>query len=68
MIAVLALASCAKPVPKMEKTRDQMTAREREETIANSGLPGSGVVKKALSISDAENRRLAEMDSVDNGN
>jgi hypothetical protein len=67
-IAVLTLASCAAPVPEMKKTRDQMTEREREETIANSGLPGAGVVKKGLAISDAENRRTAEIDSAADGN
>lgn len=62
--AALALSACAEPVPTMEKTRDQMTERERQETIANSGLPGASVVKKGLAMADAENQRTAEIDSA----
>lgn len=66
MVAILTLSACAAPVPKMEKTRDQMTERERQETIANSGLPGATVVRKALSMADAENARAAAIDSAAN--
>ncbi|MGK2962022.1 MAG: hypothetical protein ACSLFK_07740 [Gemmatimonadaceae bacterium] len=41
-----------------------MTQRERDSTIAASGLPGSGVVKRAMSIADAEARRAAAFDSA----
>jgi hypothetical protein len=67
-IAVLILSACAEPVPKIDKPRDQMTERERLETVAKSGLPGAGVVGKALSISDAESRRAAAIDSAETGN
>lgn len=57
------LTACAEP-PKVDKPRSQMTQRERDSTIAASGLPGAGVVKKGLSIADAESKRQAMLDSV----
>ena len=57
------LTACAEP-SKVDKPRSQMTQRERDSTIAASGLPGSGVVKKGLSIADAESKRQAMFDSV----
>jgi hypothetical protein len=45
-----------------------MSQRERDSTIAVSGLPGAGVVKKGMSIADAEAKRQAMLDSVSNGN
>jgi hypothetical protein len=41
-----------------------MTQRERDSTVAESGLPGAGVVKRAMSVSDAGARRAAEYDSA----
>jgi len=67
-VALVTLSACAAPVPKVEKTRDQMTERERQETIANSGLPGANVVRKGLAIADAENRHAAAIDSASDGN
>lgn len=60
---LLALCACAEP-PSVKKPRARMTQRERDSTIAESGLPGSAVVKKGLSISDAQARRAAELDSI----
>lgn len=57
------LAACAEP-SKVEKPRSQMSQRERDSTIAVSGLPGAGVVKKGMSIADAEAKRQAMFDSV----
>lgn len=57
------LAACAEP-PKFDKARSQMSQRERDSTIAASRLPGAGVVKKGLSIADAEAKRQAMFDSV----
>jgi hypothetical protein len=45
-----------------------MTEREKQEAIANSVLPGAGVVKRGLAMADAENRHSAEIDSVANEN
>jgi hypothetical protein len=61
------LAACAEP-PKVDKPRSQMTQRERDSAIAVSGLPGSGVVKKGLSIANAEDRRQAMFDSIGKDN
>lgn len=45
-----------------------MSRRERDSVIAESGLPGSGVVKKGMHIADVEARRAAMLDSVTSGN
>jgi hypothetical protein len=66
-VAVLFLAGCAEPA-KVDKPRSQMTQRERDSTIAASGLPGSGVVKKGMHIADIEAKRAAMLDSVTSGN
>lgn len=64
VLAVLSiLAACAEE-PKFTKAREDMTRRERDSTIAESQLPGSGVVRKAMSIADAEARRAAMFDSA----
>lgn len=52
----------------MDKPRAEMTQRERDSTIAASGLPGSSVVKKGMSMADAQARRAAMLDSVTDGN
>ena len=54
--------------PKVEKPRSEMSQRERDSTIAASGLPGSGVVKKGMHLADIEARRAAVLDSVSSGN
>lgn len=61
-LAVL-LAACAE-APEIRKPRSEMTQRERDSAVAESGLPGSGVVKRAMNISDAETRRAAAFDSI----
>jgi hypothetical protein len=63
---VVLAAACAEP-PPVAKPRDEMTQRERDSTIAASRLPGSSVVKKGLSMADAEARRQAMLDSITNG-
>jgi hypothetical protein len=61
------VTACAAP-GKVGKPRDQMSQREKDSAIAESGLPGAGVVKKALKMSDAEARHQAEIDSASNEN
>jgi hypothetical protein len=61
------LVACSEP-PKVEKPRSRMSQRERDSTIAASGLPGSGVVKKGMHLADIEARRAAMLDSVSSGN
>ena len=62
-LALLGVTACAAPA-KVEKPREKMTQRERDSTIAESGFIGSGVVKKALSVSAAEEKRAALYDSA----
>jgi hypothetical protein len=66
-LVALGATACAAPA-RVDKPRNQMTERERDSTIAASGLPGSGVVKKAMSISDAENKHAAVQESASDGN
>lgn len=65
--SLLILSGCAEE-PKFEKARSDMTQREKDSVIAESGLPGSGVVKKGLSIADGQAKRAAMMDSITDGN
>ena len=65
--SLVILAACAEPA-KVEKPRSEMTQRERDSTIANSGLPGSQVVKKGMSMADEGARRAALLDSASSGN
>lgn len=60
---LLIVAGCAEP-PKVDKPRSQMTQREKDSVLAASGLPGAHVVKKGMSMADAEARRAAMYDSA----
>ncbi len=62
--AILAATACAAPPDTGDKPRDQMTQREKDSILAVSKFVGSGVVKKALSVSDAQDKRAAMYDSV----
>jgi hypothetical protein len=62
-IALSALWSCGAP-SGVSKLRDQMSQREKDSILAESKLPGSGVVRKAMSVSDAQQRRAAVYDSA----
>ena len=64
---VAAMTACAEP-PVIEKPRSQMSQRERDSTIAASGLPGSGVVKKGMNMADREAKRAAMLDSIGSEN
>ena len=59
----LSIAACADQ-PKFKKAHADMTKREKDSIIAESKLPGSKVVKKAMAIADEEARRQAMFDSV----
>lgn len=61
--ATLVLSACAEP-PQIDKPREEMSQRERDSTVALSGLPGSQVVKQALDASDSEAARMRELDSA----
>lgn len=66
-IATIALAGCGAP-SGMSKPRGEMTQREKDSILANSHLPGSGVVRKAISVSDAQKRRAAAYDAAGDQN
>lgn len=51
-LAIL-VVSCSSSSPKPTKTRDQMTQREKDSVLGESGLPGATGVTKALQMSDS---------------
>ncbi len=61
--AVLCTAACAAPV-KVDKPREEMSQREKDSVLAASSLPGSGVVKKAIAMSDVDTKHQASIDSA----
>ena len=63
----LILSGCAEK-PKFEKARSEMTRREKDSVIAESHLPGSGVVKKGMQMADEQAKRAAMLDSITAGN
>ncbi|HEY8164207.1 MAG TPA: hypothetical protein VIF83_01515 [Gemmatimonadaceae bacterium] len=66
-ITILGVSGCGAP-SGMSKPRDQMSQREKDSILAASRLPGSGVVKKAIAVSDAQKRRAAAYDSAGDQN
>jgi len=60
---ILAVVACAEP-PAVGKPRSEMTQREKDSILAESGLPGSGVVKKGMNMADAQAKRAAMLDSI----
>ena len=68
LLGAAALSGCAAEPPPIDKPRSQMTQRERDSTIAASGLPGSGVVKKGMVLADREAKRAALLDSIGSEN
>ena len=64
---LIGLVACAEP-PKFKKARADMTELEKDSAIAESGLPGAGVVKRGLSIAGVEAKQEAMLDSVDKEN
>ena len=59
----IVLAGCAADV-KVDKPRDEMSQFEKDSALAASGLPGAGVVKKAMAISAVEQSQQAAADSA----
>jgi hypothetical protein len=52
LAALSVLSGCAQKTPE-ENARPPMTQRQRDSTIAASGLPGASAVGKALEIADS---------------
>ena len=51
---ILVLAACSQ---KEQASKEPMTTAQRDSAIAASKLPGAGVVKKALEVSDSAETR-----------
>jgi hypothetical protein len=64
LAAALAGAAACAESPDIDKPRADMTQRERDSTVASSGLPGARVVGSAMQTADAEARRAAAFDSA----
>ena len=67
-LMAVTVSACAAEPPPIGKARSEMTQRERDSTIAASGLPGSGVVKSGMKIADREAKRAAMLDSIGSEN
>ena len=52
LAAMVVLSGCAQKASE-EEARTPMTQRQRDSTIAASGLPGASAVGKALEIADS---------------
>ncbi len=63
LFLVLFLTACA-DAPEIKKARADMTQRERDSTVANSMLPGAGVVKRAMKTADAHAERAAAYEAI----
>ncbi|MBI1796266.1 MAG: hypothetical protein HY076_04725 [Candidatus Eisenbacteria bacterium] len=61
-LAVLAAAGCAK---SSSTARAPLTERQRDSVLAQSGLPGSDVVGRAMQVTDAAARRADKMNAAD---
>ena len=61
-LGMLALSACAQS--EIEKPYAERTQRERDSVMANSRLPGAPLVKKAMALSDAQTKRMAELEEV----
>ncbi len=63
LLAIPLMAACAES-PRFDKPRAEMSQRERDSVIGASRLPGAGVVRKGMSMSDAQTTRAAMLDSL----
>ena len=62
LIAVLSLAAgCSGESGKQTRT---LTRHQRDSTLAESKLPGSGVVKKSLALSDSARSRADRLEQL----
>jgi len=62
VVSMLVAVACAGE-PKAKQP--EMTQRQRDSAIAESGLPGAGGVGRALRVADSAQARQAVMDSID---
>jgi hypothetical protein len=62
--AVGLIGACSDKTGSEEGAPVGMTAAARDSAIAESGLPGAGVVGKALSVADSAQARARRMDDT----
>jgi hypothetical protein len=60
---ILSLTACNGASEESPK-RAAMSQRERDSVLAESGLPGAKVVRRALTASDSENQHTSTVDSA----
>lgn len=65
LLVVLTVSACTKPEPP-PPPRTPAQQRAAEDVLGNSRLPGAGVVKGALAVSDSAARKKALEDSIVN--
>ena len=59
---LLALSACAEP--EIERPFAERSQRERDSVLAESKLPGAPLIKKAMKISDAQSKRMSELEEL----
>jgi len=57
---LLTVSACAESTT--EKNQKDLTRQQRDSIIAESGLPGAGVVGKAIEVSDSLEVRAKKLD------
>ncbi len=63
LIALLALAGCAKDKPAPQKAR---TEREKDSVLAQSSIPGHAGVASAMRVADSAGNHVHLQDSIAN--
>jgi hypothetical protein len=64
LVAALFACSGSESRAAAEKRRAEMSQRERDSILAQSGLPGAKGVGRALQASDSARARQAQIDSA----
>lgn len=63
IIIALAIGSCGNN--RSDNSRKELTGKQRDSVLAESGLPGSGAVGKAMEVSDSASARKEKLDELD---
>jgi hypothetical protein len=62
IVAITILSACA---GEPKEKQPEMTQRQRDSAIAESGLPGAGGVRRALQVADSAEARQRAAESID---
>lgn len=63
VVAILIVAGCSGDSTEKAPKKD-LTQRQRDSLLSESGLPGAGVVGKAISVSDSASARAKRGDEL----